>query len=537
MRAVALTASVPLTARVALTASAAVAAAGAIGGCGSAAVGGDDRVARVGNVLADPRDTKAHLALAEYDYWHGMPGDALAQLQIVENLGGPLGVQWTPGHRAMMAHLLVMRATARVGRGAASGLPDLEHAVRLGATVGQIDLVVAKQAVALTQLRHVDAEERAKGRALLTTLADPTGTWRGASDHATPGEHGRFGVWLWQQGALREAYEQLELWHRTSSEPGRIADTYAQAKAWWTGKPLVTATSATSASGVPPSPPTSRLVDSDPRIVAAARYAHSRFAGAAPFDALLPIARAFREQPVIVDRLAHDLVAQQVDEAAAHAALGALFDALGDPARARTHWQAAVEAKDAGSSEPGFVRGLAVAAARAGDGPAALIFATQAAAAWGDPAEVWIAVGSALEDTGDHVNALVCAHDAIDLAGPDLLPRALDLAIDASHALGRQSQVEGLRVQRVAAEPPRDKPEPLDPAAAILAYKALPTAGTIARMWVAARAHPGDLDVRLALLAALPADDPRRATLVAEIAAFAADPDETRALSAVRALP
>lgn len=517
-------------------------------GCGGAAAGGGDRIDRVSRVLADPRDSSAHLALAEYDYWHAMPGEALEHLQIVENLGGPLGVRWTAGHRAMMAHLLVLRGTARVNRGAASGLADLEHAARLGATVELSGLVAAKQAVAFAELRHVDADERAKGRALLTTLPDHAGTWRGARDTATPEEHGRFGVEMWQQGARREAYEQLALWHRMAPEASesstaaarKVREAFFAANAWWTGNGPVAEVPAVAPEApiVPPTPQaTLEALADDARIVASARYAHARFAGAPSFEELLAVARAFRKQGVVADRLGRELIARQADEAAGHAALGALFDALGDPARARVHWQAAVEAKDIGSAEPGFVRGLAEAAARTGDGPAAVVFATQAAAAWGDPAVVWIGVGVALEQTGDHVNALVCAHSAIDLAGPDLLPRAIDLAIDASHALGRQALVEGLRVQRVAAEPARGKPEPNDPAAAVVAYRALPTAGTIARMWVASRAHPADLDVRLALLGALPADDPRRATVLVEVAAFAGDADEARALAAVRALP
>ena len=517
---------------------------GAAVGCGGASVSGDrrERVDRVSRVLADPRDSAAHLALADDDDAHGMPGDALEQLQIVENLGGPLGVRWHDDDRARMARLLVARATARVARGAASGLPDLEHAMRLGAKVAPADLVAAKRAAAIAELRHVDMEVRGQGRALLVTLPDPEGTWRAAGPGATPDEHGRFGRWLWQVGARREAYDQLDLWHRAAPAvtSGAIRDAFVAANAWWTGSGPVAETPAVApAAPIVPATPQATLdaLTDDARIVAAARYAHARFAGAPSYDELLAVSRAFRSQGVVADRLGRELVARQADEAAGHAALGALFDALGDPARARVHWQAAVEAKDIGSPEPLFVRGLAEAAARAGDGSAAIVFATQAAAAWGDPAVVWIAVGVALEQTGDHVNALVCARSAVDLAGPELLPRALDLAIDASHALGRQAQVEELRVRRVAAEPARGKPEPTDPDAAVVAYQALPTAGTIARMWVASRAHPEDLDVRLALLGALPLDDPRRATLLVEVAAFAGDADEARALAAVRALP
>jgi tetratricopeptide (TPR) repeat protein len=424
----------------------------------------------------------------------------------------------------------VARAAARRIRGAPTALADIEHAQALGAAVPGPDVVAAKLALAIAELRHSDATRRANGRAILAqlaTLAEADGAWRGAMASATPDEHGRFGAWLWGIGARREAYEQLSLWKRTSAQAGPIENAYDVAHAWWTGGPI-------GMSSPPPAPPASDVEPvelADAPIVAAARYAHARFAGAPPDPSLLEVARAYRREPAVADRLAFELVAAQVDEAAGHAALGALFDALGDPARARAQWQAAVDA----SPEPTFIRGLAETVARAGDGSAALIFATQAAAAWGDPAVVWISVGDVLESVGAHVDALVCAHSAIDLAGPDQLPRALDLAIEASHELGRQTQVDALRLQRVAAELPHTA-EPTDPAAAILAYRTLPTAGTIARMWVATRTHPGDLEVRLVLQDALPADDPRRATVVADLVALAGDPDPERGLAAALAV-
>jgi tetratricopeptide (TPR) repeat protein len=216
---------------------------------------------------------------------------------------------------------------------------------------------------------------------------------------------------------------------------------------------------------------------------------------------------------------------------AGHAALGALFDALGDPARARAQWQAAVDL----SPEPRFVRGLAEATARAGDGPAALVFATQAAAAWGDPAAVWIGVATALDEIGNHVDAMAAARSALELAGPDQLTHALDLAIAASRSLGRSSQADALVLQRVEAGS-RPTPDATDPDAALLAHKLNPTAGTTAAMCVASRAHPDALELRVALLSAIADDDTRHATIVAELVALAADPDPERGLAAAYAV-
>ncbi|HEY5952705.1 MAG TPA: hypothetical protein VIV40_44705, partial [Kofleriaceae bacterium] len=210
---------------------------------------------------------------------------------------------------------------------------------------------------------------------------------------------------------------------------------------------------------------------------------------------------------------------------------GALFDALGDPGRARLAWQAAVEL----SAEPAFVRGLAETAARTGDGPAALVFATQAAAASGDPAVDWVGVASALVDAGQYVDALTAARSAIDLAGPEVLPRALDLAIAASQAVGRQAQADALLAQR-ARLTPRGETGDAEPRAALLAHREQPSASTVARLWVASRAHPRDVELRVALVDGLDADDPRRETVIGELVTLAGDSDATRALAAVNAL-
>ncbi|HET9620396.1 MAG TPA: hypothetical protein VFP84_03440, partial [Kofleriaceae bacterium] len=229
--------------------------------------------------------------------------------------------------------------------------------------------------------------------------------------------------------------------------------------------------------------------------------------------------------------------------------LAALFDALGDPARARTAWQAAVDA----SAEPGFLAGLAEAQARQGDGDAALISATTAAAASGDPGVVWAAVARALAETGKYVHALEAARSAIDLASPDTLDLALDAAITASAALGRAEQVAELAARRArfarghvpdpasdpaaaAASESASERDPTDARAALAAYRQHPTSGTIARMWVAARWNPRAVDLRAALLAATTRDDPRHAVIVSELVELAGDRDPTLRHAAVAAL-
>jgi len=471
-------------------------------------------------VLEDPRDVPAHLALAAADE-QPRPSEAISELEMVVNLGGPLGIRWHADDRARLARLYVARAKVRLARGAASARADLDKARSFGAQVRVHDDVAATVALAITELRHVDAAVRAQGRARLASVAKLP-----EADPAWSAGPGPLGAWLWSIGARREAYEQLAAWHRAKADDPALANAFAIAQAWWSSEP-----GGPVAPPVAFTPPIEPIALADAPFVAAARYAHARFPGAPDEAALLAIARAFRTEPAVADRLARDLVAAGVDASAGHAAVGALFDALGDPSRARAAWQAAVE----GSPEPLFVRGLAEAAARTGDGSAALIFATQAAAAWGDPAVVWIDVGNVLERTGLHVDALTCARSALELAGPDQLPRALDLAITASRSLGRTAQADAMVLQRVQAGA-RPAPDASDPDAAMLAYRMLPTAGTAARMWVASRAHPDALELRVALLAALADDDPRRATLVSELVALAADPDPERALAAAYAV-
>ena len=254
---------------------------------------------------------------------------------------------------------------------------------------------------------------------------------------------------------------------------------------------------------------------------------------------LAAIAAAFHRDPAIAERLGRDYVARSADAAVAHAVIGGLFGALGDPARSRLAWQAAVDA----SPEPAFLLGLAEIEARAGDPDAAMINATTAAAAAGDPAETWLVIARAIEEGGAHAVALDAAKNALDLATADTLDGAFDVAIAASLALGRESQVAQLVTRRTtlaiqrgtltADEPARG--DPTDVAAALVAHRDAPSASTLAHLWVASRWNPRDVASRAAIRAATPVDDARRAAVTSELIRLAAEPRLARAaLAALR---
>ncbi len=202
---------------------------------------------------------------------------------------------------------------------------------------------------------------------------------------------------------------------------------------------------------------------------------------------------------------------------------------------ARTEWQAAFD------GDAAFATGLAEAIARAGDGDAALVAMAAAAAGSGDPAPVLVLVAHALLDAQHPVDALVAVRSAIDLAGPEALASALDVAITASRLAKRDAQADALVVKRARLAPPLVLVElpfddPTDVAAALDELAHAPTAAATARAWVAAAWNPRDVELRAALLHAIPADDPRRPTLLAELVALAGDPDPERALAAAHAV-
>ncbi len=283
----------------------------------------------------------------------------------------------------------------------------------------------------------------------------------------------------------------------------------------------------------------------EPRAAAIANYLAARGLEVPDVAALLA---GYRRDPAIADRLARDVVARAPDAAVANAALGAVWSLLDDPARSRAAWQAAVDA----SPEPAFVRGLADACARAGDPDAALIHGTSAAAAVGDPAPVWTSLSRVLDGVGSHQHALEAARSAIDLAGRDVLAFALDAGIAASRAMGRGGQADALAARRAKLAPPVMAPpavgeidaeaalraidDPTDAVTAIAADRRRSTVATIARMWIASRWNPGNVEVRAALLDAIAVDDPRRALIVAELVALSRSQDAERGRAAIRAL-
>ncbi len=278
----------------------------------------------------------------------------------------------------------------------------------------------------------------------------------------------------------------------------------------------------------------------DLRAAAVARYVRTRVADAPDDATLIAIARAYRVDATSGERRARDAVAAAADDASASAATGALFEALDDPARARAAWQVAADA----SREPAYLEGLAEATAKANDPDAALISGTAAAAASGDPAATWVGIARALVRAGAVQQGMTAARSAIDLAGPDALPEALELAIAASRVLGRDAQVADLVAKRARLAPaPEDDSDvsqgadPTDAASARAAHARAPSAATLARLWVASRWNPRDAAARVALARTLPADDPRLRIVQLELVALAGDPDPARALIAVQALP
>ena len=275
-------------------------------------------------------------------------------------------------------------------------------------------------------------------------------------------------------------------------------------------------------------PPVTDAVAS-PYAAAVTRYVHARMGideRTVDHQRARAILSAHARDPLRGDLIARDAVAELPDAGFGHAWVGALYDAIQDPARARASWQAAV---DASPHEPAFVRGLAEAIARTNDPDAALVIGTQAAAASGDPAPVWIAIAEALHANGSYVHALEAARYAIDLATAETVARAFELAIAASEALGRTTQAIDLRTRRAQLSPPvtiERADDPTDPIAA--------RGASVDRMWIASRWNPRDVALRAALLGVV--DDARRPALIAELVKLAGDRDVERGRAAIRAL-
>ena len=646
-------------------------------------------------IVADSLDLSARLALAALAERSQLPSQAIEQLEAVIAIGGPIGTRWRADDRARLGRLLAARGRARLDREAATAYADLVRARDLGVTIGTTELANARLARALAQLRRVDAESRAAGkRALVELAATPIGepSWRAAGATPAPHDRGALGLWLWNRGAKRAAWDELRAWHDAGAARGApsgidaIAAAYLEARTWWVpsdapgpdaadlvgplrcryvtvgdcaiaelvhGEPRddtaldaaqgvalertaaaadatawMIATLLRSLRGDAPWGPAFAarvdLVDVAPAAIEPAfRATYARIAGygdapegqlsdhelarGRPFTpaervaiaagralrsataievrealggaadsyegrALLavvaprtaePIANpyaaavvahvrariprgldaaalrgvvdAYHRDPTAADRVAIDVTRRAVDAAIAYAALGTLYVAIGDPARARKAWQAAVDS----SPDPEFLRGLAEAIARVHDPDAALIAATTAAAASGDPATVWNAVAKALLGTGEARHALEAGRSAIDLASSEALVEALDIAIDASRALERVDQVDAMLVRRARLGPAIARERDGDPTSAgsaLAEFRQSPTASAVARLWVASRWNSRDVAIRGALRGATSADDPRHDVVVAELVALASDRDPDVGRAAVAAL-
>lgn len=248
-------------------------------------------------------------------------------------------------------------------------------------------------------------------------------------------------------------------------------------------------------------------------------------------ELLLAIAARYRGDVAVARRRAADLVATSADAAAAWAQLGALYLLLDDPASARAAWQAAVDR----SAEPGFLQGLALAAAAAKDPDAALVFMTSAAAASGDPAVVIVDVAEELLRAGSPVPALQAARAALELAPLERYAAALDVAVRAARALDRRDELVALEKLGAATATPSSIGD-----ASSAAAMALASAAAVPRLeellWISTRWNPRSAALRGQLFARLPGGDARRAVLVEELAALAGDADRPRRAAAVAAL-
>ncbi|HEY4059261.1 MAG TPA: hypothetical protein VGM39_21740 [Kofleriaceae bacterium] len=531
---------------------------------------------------ADDKERFARLlrARGQARLMRGSPA-ALADLERAGTFGARIQPLELAAAKAARATWQVRHVDAKIRREGQRTLAALASDQRL------LALLAEGPQPSMHQLVTADDAARDVANGIARDILAPvtTGDWLGAAPDAPPHSVGLYGLWLWKAGARRAAWETLDIWRRSTAErdlaTNVVHDAYLQALAWWTpldgrdpaegelvgaARCLFAAAGCTptearaalaqlSTSSTPPAAseevsfPTTREAALAAFVTARLRDLDAQTRSTAATDLLPPsviadLLIAFRRDAGAADRQAHDLVALAADGALADAAAGTFFSAVGDPARARAFWQAAVNA----SPEPPFVLGLAIADARASDPDAALVQATMATAAWGDPAAAWISVSRALEDLRAHSQALEAARYAIDLAGRDRMPDALEAAVLPSRELGRDAQAAAFDAQRVRLRtgtlahpgPTIDAVTPIDDLSdireAIDAYTAQPTAATTAHLWVVSRSHPRDIAIRIVLLDAVADDDPRHAVLYAEVLALAGDPDERIGRAALAAL-
>ncbi len=405
------------------------------------------------DVAAHPNDSGANLRLARYAWAAKQPGAALRHFAVVEANGGLFGTRWTNADREHFGSLLRSRGEWRLRHHLAGAQTDLAHARTLGTTVPVTLMQRSAEDQAWSDSRHAADDVRQRGLQAACKAAIAVGAC--ASTSAT--QRAAFAAALWQHGAKRAAYEVLhEVANRSAGMPAESRMLWLQTQAWWTGAivPMpITPTTAVCeivaaadavwpARGIvfdtavqrgiatlndwrarhalPPSADDAALCQpmasesAAPTSIAPAPF-EDAFAARweLPADAVLALRRLHQQAPVTIDRAVAELLDAALDEAWTAAAVGELFDLLGDPARARRYWQLAVDA----NADPAFVQGLAVAAARVGDPDAAAIWATQAAAASGDPALWLLEIANAMAAHGSTPEALTVLKQARAVAG------------------------------------------------------------------------------------------------------------------------
>ncbi len=471
---------------VALLASAAFGSAS----CARNAHVGDPREQLLVDLASNPRDSAVNLRLAQVEAAAQLRGAALRHFALVESNGGLFGSKWTAADRRVYATLLRDRGLVRLRRGQASAAQDFTHAAKLGVTVSAPERAAAALVQATQDARHAADDLRNRGLRALCSGAATTG----ACTNSSALDRVLFANWLWQHRAKRASYDVLvEVSQRSAGVPGSARTLWLQAQAWWTGEvlplpPIGQATrcdaeaAATAVKGeLLPSdaaddssgraqralddwrlrnglamlPPlrsdqpctdigTAGAVDSPDSSMARAVTGIGASSQSADFFEVFAerwqlSAADLRELQHIrttaiatVDRAVVQALDASLDEAWTAAALGEFFLVTGDPARARALWQRAVDA----THDPRYLQGLAVATAAVGDSDAATIWATQAAAASGDPAPALAEVAGAMAQMGDYPVALTLLRQALAIAGAiDVI--AIEHAI--SHALQKLS--------------------------------------------------------------------------------------------------
>lgn len=398
------------------------------------AAGTTERLRRA--VALDPADRAARLALADDAAAHGRPSEALREYQHVVQAGTLLVAPLNGAQRTRFAGLLHHRGTLRAHVGDAGALADLHAAQRAGALVTAAELHRARLVDALWMTRHADVVLQARGLTALVALSREASTsftlrCSNALSVALPvrsadaavsdarfqaittiHHHADWHVaaWLWAHGAQLVAGRMavaLAETMPTSCQPALSAterDVVLGAAQWWRAP----GTAPLAISGAP------LAVDSEPSVARDAATAQVSTPDLSPqltprlarvlgelttFD-VAELARIARVQPTALAQRAQTLVDQQLDAEAASRTVGMILLAwvpqVGAPAMHAARQLLERYAEPSADPQTTFV--LALRFAIDNDGAAAMLWATRAAAALGDPADVLVAVALAAVD-------------------------------------------------------------------------------------------------------------------------------------------